>query len=187
MAQTIVSVFKYQEGVEGAINELKDLNYDPAEFSVVMKDIRKGEEIEKNTGVDISKGAVSGAVTGGVLAGVAGLLMGLGIITLPGLGALMVAGPIASALGLTGAAATATTAAVTGVVGGGLIGALAGFGFSKEDATKYEEYIRAGGILLIIPTRDRRTDEVRDIVAKHGATDVRQLELHAQTAEYQPS
>lgn len=187
MAQTVVCIFKYQEGVEGAINELKDLNYDPAEFSVVMKDVQKAEEIEQNTGARMAKGAVSGAVAGGVLAGAAGLLMGLGVITLPGVGALLVAGPVATALGLTGAAATATTAAVTGAVGGGLIGALAGVGFSKEDAAQYEEYVRAGGILLIIPTRDRRTDEVRDIVSKHGATDIRQLELHAQTSEYRPA
>lgn len=185
MAQAIVSIFKYQEGVEGAINELKDLNYNPAEFSVLMKDIKKGETLDDKTGATIAGGAISGAVTGGVLAGVAGLLVGLGVISFPGVGALLVAGPIASALGLTGATAAATTAAVTGVVGGGIIGALAGAGFSREDAVRYEEYIRAGGILLIIPTRDKRITEVRDIVSKHGATDVRQLELHSQTADYQ--
>ncbi len=94
MAQTVVSIFKYQEGVENAINELKNLNYDPTGFSVVMRDVRKVEEIEENTGASVAKGAVSGAVTGGVLAGVAGLLVGLGIITIPGLGAIFVAGPI---------------------------------------------------------------------------------------------
>ena len=60
---------------------------------------------------------------------------------------------------------------------GGLVGALVSLGFSQQEAQEYEEFIRAGGILLIVPTRDRRTDEVRDILAKHHATDVRQLEL----------
>ncbi len=187
MAQTVVSIFRYQEGVENAINELQNLNYDPTEFSVVMRDVRKAEEIEENTGASVAKGAVSGAVTGGILAGVAGLLVGLGIITMPGLGTIFVAGPIATALGLSGAAATATTAALTGAAGGGLIGALAGYGFSSEDAARYEEFIRGGGIMLIVPTMDRRTDEVRSILSKHGATDVRQLELHASTASHRPA
>lgn len=185
MSQTIVSIFKYQEGVESAINELKDLNYNPAEFSVVMKDVRKRDEIQKNTGTDMAKGAVSGVVAGGVLAGIAGLLVGLGIVTIPGVGALLVAGPLASALGFTGAAATTTTAAVTGAVGGGLVGALIGLGFSREEAAEFEEYVRGGGILLIVPARDKRTQEVREILAKHGATDIRQLELHGDISKYQ--
>lgn len=187
VAQTIVSVFKYQEGVEAAIKQLKDLGYNPSEFSIVMKDVHKREEIENNTAANMTKGALSGALTGGILAGVAGLVVGLGLVTLPGLGAVVVAGPIATALGLTGAAATVTTATVTGAVGGGLIGGLIGTGFSREDAAKYEEFVRAGGILLIVPARDVRTDEVRDILAKHGATDIRQLDLHAQTSEYKPA
>lgn len=187
MAQTIVSVFKYQEGVESAINELKDLNYDPKGFSIVMKDVREAQEIEESTGVSAAKGAVSGAITGGVLAGVAGLLVGIGAITIPGLGGLLIAGPVAGALGLTGAAATTTSAALTGAAGGGLIGALAGIGLPKDEATKYEENIRGGGILLIVPTMDRRIDEVRGILSKHGATDIRQLDLHAETGMYEPS
>lgn len=178
MAQVVVGVFKIQSNAEGAIQALKDLNYDPKDFSVVMKDITKAQEVESNTGASVAKGAASGAMTGGLLAGVAGLLVGLGIVTIPGLGALFVAGPIASALGLTGAAATTTTAALAGAAGGGLIGALAGLGFSHEEAVQYEEQVRGGGILLAVPVRDMRTKEVREVLTKHGATDVRQLELH---------
>jgi len=177
MAQTVVSIFKYKEDLESAINELKDLHYDPKQMSVVMKDIQEAETIEKSTGAQVSGGAVSGALTGGVLAGLTGLLVGIGVLTIPGLGAILVAGPIAGALGLTGAAATTTTGAIVGVVAGGLVGGLLAAGFSKEDAKKYEEEIKGGGMLLAIPTLNKRTDEVRDILKKHKAYDIRQLDL----------
>lgn len=179
MAQTVVGMFKYPERVESAVKELQGLGYDPKEFSVVMKDVQKMEEVAGDTGVSVAEGTKAGAVTGGLLGGLTGLLVGLGVVTLPAIGALLVAGPIAAALGLTGAAATTTTGAVAGVVGGGLVGALASYGFPQEEAAQFEEYIHGGGILLIVPTRDERSQEVRDILAKHEATDVRQLDLHS--------
>jgi hypothetical protein len=39
-------------------------------------------------------------------------------------------------------------------------------------------------MLLAVPTRDQRTDEVRNILEKHKATDVRQLNLPASAKEY---
>jgi hypothetical protein len=177
MAQTVVGMFQDQGHVEMAINELRDLNYDPTHFSVVMRDMRVATDIQANTGAQVANDTAQGALIGGVLAGVAGLLVGLGIITIPGIGALFVAGPIASALGLTGAAATTTSAAVTGAVAGGLVGALASIGFSQEDAQVYEERIRGGGILLIVPAQEQRVGEVQGIMTKHMATDIRSLEL----------
>ncbi|MDQ3008921.1 MAG: general stress protein [bacterium] len=178
MAQTMVAMFANQQDVEDAINQLKSLNYDPKELSIVMKDVHKVEEIEENTGTKVVAGAVSGGITGGVLLGLAGLLVGIGAIAIPGLGGVLVAGPVASALGLTGAAATATTGAVTGAIAGGLLGGLMSLGFSKDDAAMYEEKIKAGGILLAVPTIDERTNEVRDVLSSHHATDVRQLSIN---------
>lgn len=176
MAKTIVSIFQNSFDVEAAVKELDHLGYDTKKMSVVMKDIEKHEEI-KDTGVKVTEGATSGVVTGGALGGITGLLVGLGTITIPGVGPFLAAGPLAGALGLTGAAATTATGAVTGAVAGGVLGALMSLGFPDEEAKVYEEKIRAGGILLIVPTMDERTDEVREVVNNHHARDVRQLDL----------
>lgn len=179
MAQTVVAVFKYHKDVEAAIKQLRELNYNPADFSILMKDIQVANEIHESTGVHVAKNTASGAVVGGALAGLTGLFVGLGVFTLPGLGAILAGGPIASMLGLTGAAAATTTATLSGILAGGLIGALVSLGFPQEEAQKYEEFIRAGGILLVVPSKDLRTQEVRDILTAHGASDIRQLELFA--------
>ncbi len=175
----MVSIFKYEDDVEGAVKELEKLGYNTKEMSVVMKDVRKTGEME-NMGVHVSEGAASGAVAGGALGGIAGLLVGLGIITIPGIGPFLAAGPLATALGLTGAAATTTTGAVTGAAAGGIVGALTSLGLPREEAEHYEEQVKAGGILLVVPSMDERTGEVRSVMEKHKASDVRQLDLSPQ-------
>lgn len=176
MAQSIVSMFKYHKDVEEAVKELDHLGYNTKEMSVVMKDIEEKKRMD-NMGVQVSEGAASGVVTGGILGGVAGLLVGLGTLTIPGLGPLLAAGPLATALGLTGTAATTTTGALAGAVAGGIAGALISLGFPPEEAKRYEEEIKAGGILLMVPTLDERTNEVRTVLNKHNARDIRQLDL----------
>lgn len=176
MAQTVVGVFTQENDVKTAINELKNLEYDPKKMSLLMKDIRKTEGVT-HTGVNVAEGATSGVVTGGALGGLTGLLVGLGLITIPGIGAVLIGGPLAASIGLTGAAATTASAAATGAVAGGVVGALASLGFPDEEVAQYEEEIKAGGILLAVPTLDDRTDEVRDIMNDAHAKDVRQLNL----------
>lgn len=177
MAVTVIGMFKNQKDSENAIEELKDLGYDPREMSVVMKEVRQAQEVARNTGVNVGESAATGATAGGVIGAIAGLLVGIGAITVPGLGPLLVGGPIATALGLTGAAATTTTGAVSGMLAGGLLGALVGLGIPKEEAQKYEEQIKAGGVLLAVPSRDARRDEVKNSLSRHNASDIRQLDL----------
>jgi len=183
MAVTVIGMFQNQRDSENAIEELKDLGYDPKEMSVVMREARKAEEVAQNTGVQVGQGAASGATAGGAIGALAGLLVGIGAITIPGLGPLLVAGPIATAFGLTGAAAATASGAVGGALAGGLLGALVGVGIPKEEAQRYEEQIRAGGILLAVPSRDVRRDEVKDTLPRHHATDIRQLDLPADPAK----
>jgi hypothetical protein len=179
MAVTIIGMFQNQKDSENAISRLKDLGYDPKDISIVMKEVKQAREVAQDTGVNIGEGAAAGATTGGVIGAIAGLLVGIGAITVPGLGPLLVGGPIASALGLTGAAATTTTGAVGGLLAGGLLGALAGLGIPKEEAARYEEKIKAGGILLAVASRDLRKDEIREVMGKYNATDIRQLDLRS--------
>jgi hypothetical protein len=75
-----------------------------------------------------------------------------------------------------GAAATVTGAA-TGALAGGLLGSLIGLGIPEKQAKVYEEYIRAGGILLVVPTRNIREEEAENILRGHNALDIKVLEL----------
>lgn len=171
MARTVLGVFTDQASAESAINALQDLGYNPRDVSIVLQDRTTASDIENNTGAsDIAGGAAAGLTTGAIIGGLAGLVAAF---TLPGLGALFVGGPIATALGLTGAAATTASGAVTGAVAGGLIGALTGIGVPEDDARYYESKVREGAILVVVPARSGEEMEVANVMEDMGATDVK--------------
>lgn len=173
MAKMVLGVFNNRTSAEDALITLEDSGYSPKDISIMMRDDRESREFADNTGTNVAGGAISGATTGGVLGALAGLLIGVGII--PGLGAILIGGPLAAALGLTGAAATTVSGAATGAVAGGILGALAGLGVPDEDAKVYEQSIRDGGILLAVPAHLGEEAEVEGILSDYGATQIRSI------------
>jgi len=170
MQQTIFGIFTDRSEVEDTINKLKTKGFNPKDISIVMRDRKEQEEIGHNTGTKVAGGALSGATTGLVVGGIAGLLAG---IIIPGLGAFLIGGPIAAALGLTGAAASTVSGAATGVVAGGLIGALTGLGLSKDDAERYQERVKEGAILVAVPVTSQDLSYVQSVFSENNAQDVK--------------
>jgi hypothetical protein len=178
MPKINLAAFADEAQADAAIGELVRAGYDPKEISIMMKDsgyVRKGGIASRAIG----EGAVSGVATGGVLGGIAGLLIGVGAIAIPGIGGLLVAGPLAAALGLTGAVATTVSGAVTGALAGGVVGGLVGLGVPKETALAYEERLREGGVLLAVPSRDVDADHAVEILRAHGADQVEAITLRS--------
>ncbi len=172
IAKTIFGIYTNRDNAENAISDLETAGYRTKDISLVMRDTDEAHDISDTTGVDVAEGAVTGATTGAVVGGIAGLLVGVGTIAIPGIGGILIGGPLAAALGLTGAAATTVSGAATGAVAGGIIGALMGFGIPREQAEVYESKIREGAILLAVPTYADREDEVWNIMEQNGATDI---------------
>lgn len=137
MAMMTFGVFSDRVDAEAAVNDLERQGFDRRQISLVMRDVMENREMTNWMGSHVFGGAASGATTGGIIGGLAGLLIGVGAITIPGLGVLLIGGPLAAALGLTGAAATAATGALTGALAGGLVGALVGLGVPEETARMY--------------------------------------------------
>jgi hypothetical protein len=167
MERTIVGIFSSRDHAEMAINDLRTLGIADADISYVYSS--DGQTVtEDGGGTHAGAGAASGATTGAVLGAIAGLAVANGI--LPGLGSLFVAGPLAAALGLTGAAATTAAGAITGAAAGGLVGGLVGLGVKEDEAKVYEEKVRLGGILVTARTND--PIGAREIFSRHGADEI---------------
>jgi hypothetical protein len=169
MQTTTIGVFHNQVDAEGAISELKALGVRDAEVSYVAMDDDTVVTTD-GAGNSVAGGTVSGATAGGIVGAIAGLAVANGI--LPGLGSLFVAGPVAAALGLTGAAATTAAGAMTGAAAGGLIGALSSLGVDSRDARIYEDSLRRGGILII--TRSSIATGIRNVFSKYRADEIRE-------------
>ena len=115
---------------------------------------------------ETKSGAAKGIGIGAAFGGVGGLLVGLAGLSIPGIGPIVAAGPIASALAGAG----------IGAVAGGTIGALRRLGVPEQDAHYYAEGVRRGGVLVTADAND--DDEARiaaDIMRNHDAADIEQL------------
>lgn len=179
--RTIVGVFNSQSDTERAIGALREHGIADSDISYVSTTSEGDTVVNNGAGEadgdsaieNAAEGAGSGAVTGGIIGAIAGLVVANGI--LPGLGTLFVAGPIATALGLTGAAATTAAGALTGAAAGSLVGALTGLGATDDEAHVYEERIKSGGRMVAAVIDNHDEAEVRQVFEKNNAEEVRIL------------
>ena len=168
---TTIGVFTTHAAAESALNELRQFGVPETDLSYVYVNDR-GNVKDMQTGEKMGERAAGGATAGAVIGGIAGLVVANGI--LPGLGTLIVAGPLAGALGLSGAAATAVAGAAGGAIAGGLIGALTHLGVDKNDVRLYEDHVKRGDVLVIARGTPASTE---DIFLNHGAIDVRHYDM----------
>lgn len=166
---TMIAVFTDTDHAEMAITELKDIGVRDTDISYVYSSEGR-TVVEEGDGESVGSNAAAGAGTGAIVGGIAGLVVANGI--LPGLGTLFVAGPLATALGLTGAVATTAAGAITGAAAGGLVGALVGLGVGEEEAKVYEEKVKLGSVLVAAKTEDPA--KAREIFVRHGADEIRE-------------
>ena len=109
---------------------------------------------------DLSVGAASGGVLLGTLAGVASL-------AIPGLGILLVGGPLAIALG----------DAVVGGAVGAVAGALIGLRIPDHQAKQYEENLHHGGAIVSVHTQsEKELESAMQILADAGAEDLHKVQ-----------
>lgn len=172
--KTIIGLFNERENVEDLVDKLHNRGFDPTSMSILMKDRREAQDLRRKTGSDVTSGAVTGATTGAIVGGLLGLLSSF---VLPGVGSFLIGGPIASALGLSGAAAATTAGVATGAVAGGILGALMGLGLSHQDAQHYESQIKSGAILVAVPIEDRDETWVKDTFADFKAYDLKTIDM----------
>ena len=166
MTTTVTSLFKDRNDAVAAVRELKAAGVAEREISLVTNR-PEGQSEERSAGdrtVDnnmAETGAADGAAIGGVLGGGAGLLAGLGALTIPGLGPVIAAGWLVT---------TAIGAAV-GASGGGVIGALVGAGVDNDDAQVYVEGIKRGGTLVSVRVSDDEVPTIEAIMTKYHGLD----------------
>jgi hypothetical protein len=175
--QSVVGVYDVLSKAEDAIRTLDRSSFPIKQVSIVAKDLESEREVHGYVNVgDIAKG---GAGTGAWLGGFFGLLFGAAFLWVPGFGPLLVAGPLSAALlgGVEGAFAGAT--------GGGLLGALFGWGVSRQHILKYEERVKGGKYLVIVHGSPEQVEYARGMLQ---ATEPEELNVHSRetTARAEP-
>lgn len=175
MAKTVVGLFDSYAEAQHVVQDLMDSGFRRDDISVVANESARGatgaREVGERSKAD--EGAASGAVGGTVIGGAAGLLIGAGLLAIPGIGPVLAAGPLAAAIGTTAATVGAgALGAGIGAATGGLLGGLVGAGVPDEDAHFYTEGVRRGGTLVSVSTDDAMANRAFSIMQRHGAVDI---------------
>jgi heat induced stress protein YflT len=157
---SVVAVFHSHDDAEAAVRELQQDGFDMKQLSIVGKDLRTEEHVVGyyNSGDRMMYWGKQGAFWGAFWGGMWAILFGSAFFWVPGIGPLLVAGPLA--LWIVGVLEGAV------IVGGvsALGGALASIGIPNDSILKYETEVKNGKILLVAHGTADEVERAKDLL-----------------------
>lgn len=158
-----IAIYDNHEKAETAVKQLEKGGFDMKRLSIIGKDYHTEEHVVGyyNTGDRMKHWGRLGGFWGGLW----GILFGSALFVVPGLGPILVGGPLVASIvaGLEGAA----------VVGGlGALGAgLASIGIPKDSIVRYETALQADKFLVIAHGTADEVAKARGILEAAGAVE----------------
>lgn len=170
--RTISAVFKEQKQVDDVIRRLLDRGVSRDHISVMGQNFQSETRISGFlTKRDVILGGLrSGAVFGSLFGSLLGLLTGVGVLFIPFVGPIVAAGPIGALL------LGATSGALAGSAGAGLVSVLVAIGLPEEKAAIYQTRIQAGEFVLMAEVPSDRSGEIQLLVESAGGQEIHTVE-----------
>ncbi|MEC4675363.1 MAG: general stress protein [Nitrospirota bacterium] len=160
---SVVSIFNTHTEAEDAIRELQKSGFEMNKLSIVGKDYHTEENVAGyyNTGDRVKYWGKLGAFWGGLW----GFLFGSAFFIIPGIGPVVVGGPLVALI-----VGTLEGAAVVG--GLSAVGAaLFSIGIPKDSIVKYETSLKSNKFLLIAHGTIEEVEHARKILEATNATE----------------
>ncbi|HEX2619178.1 MAG TPA: general stress protein [Phototrophicaceae bacterium] len=162
MTSTILATFDNQESANAAVRDLKEAGFDSSDIGVAVYDTEQAVYLDD---LDGAEGTGVGALAGSIF----GAVVGLATITVPGIGPIIAAGPLAAAIG---ALAGAGVGALSGAATGGIVASLVNLGVPESDAHSYAESLRRGAVLVSVNVYEVDAERAVHILQNHHPFDI---------------
>ena len=152
----VVAIYKSHTEAEAAVKELQRSGFDMKKLSIVGRDEHRDEHVigYYNAGDRMKYWGKLGAFWGGFW----GLLFGSGFFLIPGIGPLLVAGPLVS--WIVGALEGAVVVGGLSAIGAGLYS----LGIPKDSILRYETALKTGKYVLIVHGSMDETTRAKEIL-----------------------
>jgi uncharacterized membrane protein len=153
---SVVAIYATHDGAEEAVKELQRSGVDMKSLSIVGKDTHTDEHAVGyyNTGDRMKYWGKMGAFWGGFW----GLLFGSAFFVIPGIGPLLVAGPMVA--WIVGALEGAVVVGGLSAFGAGLYS----IGIPKDSIVNYEMALKTDKYLLVVHGTASQVDQAKDII-----------------------
>jgi len=157
---TVVAAFADRLEAERAVDELEQAAFRAEDIGFVIRgsDVAAGGMITDEQGAKDGRGAVAGMATG---SGLGAILGAAAAMLVPGVGPVVAAGVLTTALG----------GAIAGTAIGGIFGAMTGLGISEDEARFYENEFQSGKAIVAVRAFSRMNDAT-EILRRHGGYDM---------------
>jgi uncharacterized membrane protein len=157
ITNSVVAIYDTHEQAERAIKELQEAGIDMKSLSIAGKDTHTDEHVVGyyNAGDRMKHWGKVGAFWGGFW----GLLFGSGLFLIPGLGPILIAGPLVAWIiaGLEGAVVVGGVSAL----GAGLVS----IGIPKDSVLKYEVALKTDKYLLVVHGTEDAVNDAKNVIA----------------------
>jgi uncharacterized membrane protein len=153
----VVAIYKSHTEAENAVKELEKSGFDMKKLSIVGRDYQTDEHVVGyyNAGDRIKYWGTLGAFWGGIW----GLMFGSAFFLIPGVGPLLVAGPLVG--WIVGALENAVIVGGASALGAGLYSQ----GIPKNSILSYETGIKTGKFVLIAHGTAQEAKHAREIIS----------------------
>lgn len=154
--RAVVATYKSHHEAEFAIKELQSSGLDMQRLSIAGREYHTDEQVVGyyNAGERMKYWGKAGAIWGGVW----GLLFGSAFFFIPGIGSLLVAGPLVG--WIVGALEGAVVVGGISAIGAGIYS----LGIPKNSIVQYESSFRAGKFLVFVHGTNEECAQARDII-----------------------
>ncbi|MGV0024959.1 hypothetical protein [Phormidesmis priestleyi] len=160
----VIGMFSNRETAGQALDQLVLSGFPIAQAFLIGQDQNISEHTPSSTLPASTIGAITGTATGlkkgfvlgNLVGGASGVLLGAGLLALPGVGQVVLSSAIAFTL-LSGGICTAA---------GGVMGGLIGLGLTSEQAKKYHQQVANGNILLMVEGTAQEIDRAQQLLKK---------------------
>jgi hypothetical protein len=167
--QCVVAIFDDLEAAKAAVMALEKSGFAERQVSLVTHAVKEDVPLHQEAEMEFGDEGVANAMKGAGLGGLFGALIGSPLLLVTGLGAAVVAGPLA--------------AAATGAVIGGFLGGMSGWGVHTDHLQEYEDKVREGKVLVVV---SGDADNVADAERILTGTEAIEVRVHTETEADSP-
>jgi uncharacterized membrane protein len=165
--ECVVAVYDSFDAARDAIREIERANFPSDQVSLVSHDVRN--EVDRDEMLQFGDNTERNAARGAGIGGLLGLLMGAPLLAIPGVGPVLLAGPLA--------------AGMTGAIVGGFLGSMSGWGVHSDHIREYEEIVDKGSVLVVVNGDPVQLAEAARILDHTNPSEVR---VHARESSDTP-
>lgn len=153
---SVVAVYGTHEGAEQGVRELQRAGVNMKTLSIIGKDSHTDEQVVGyyNTGDRVKYWGKTGALWGGFW----GLMFGSAFFAIPGIGPVLVAGPVIA--WIIGALEGAVVVGGMSAIGAGLVG----MGIPKDSVIEYELALKTDKYLLMVNGSEAEIEKARGLL-----------------------